>query len=94
MAYKQGYDDRMDESLGMRDGKESGKKQSYKDRRDESRGMRKSKDRGGVFDLRDGEQAPSVKHVPTDSEQYDMDRVRYESVGSKGYPAEAWNYEY
>ena len=96
---KQGYDDRMDESLGMRDGKESDKSQSYSDRRDESRGMRKSKDRkskdrGGVFNLRDGEQAATVKNVPTDSEQYDMGRMRYESVGSKGYPAQAWDYEY
>jgi len=41
---KQGYNDRLDESLGMRKGKESGKKQSYKDRRDESRGMKNHKD--------------------------------------------------
>ena len=40
----QGYDDRLDESLGERRGKESTKKQSYKDRRDESRGApRKTK---------------------------------------------------
>lgn len=39
---KQGYNDRLDESLGMRDGKESGKSQSYKSRRDESKGMEKS----------------------------------------------------
>ena len=30
--------DRLDESLGMRDGKESTKSQSFEDRRDESRG--------------------------------------------------------
>jgi len=36
---KQGYNDRMDESLGMRDGKEAGKMQSMKDRRHESKGM-------------------------------------------------------
>ena len=35
---KQGYDDREDESLGMRRGKEKGKKQSFKDRRNESYG--------------------------------------------------------
>ena len=34
----QGYDDKEDESLGMRTGKESGKKQSMKDRRDDSYG--------------------------------------------------------
>lgn len=38
---KQRYNDRLDESLGMRKGKESEKKQSYKDRRDESRGAKK-----------------------------------------------------
>jgi len=32
---------KMDESLGMRKGKESTKKQTYKDRRDESKGMSK-----------------------------------------------------
>jgi|TARA_R100001443_G_scaffold2884_1_gene9474 hypothetical protein len=39
---KQGYDDRLDESLGMRDGKESTKSQSFKARRDESKGMEKA----------------------------------------------------
>ena len=37
---KQGYNARLDESLGMRDGKESTKSQSYKSRRDESRGSK------------------------------------------------------
>ena len=35
----QGYDDRLDESLGARDGKKS---QSFKDRRDESKGAEKA----------------------------------------------------
>ena len=35
---KQGYDDREDESLGMRRGAEKGKKQSMKARRDDSYG--------------------------------------------------------
>ena len=39
---KQGYNARLDESLGMRTGKESKKKQSYKARRDESKGMEKA----------------------------------------------------
>jgi len=42
---RQGYDDRLDESLA-KDGKESSKKQSMKDRRDESKGMEKSKGKG------------------------------------------------
>jgi len=40
---KQTMADRMDESLGMRRGKESKKKQSYKSRRDESKGAKKKK---------------------------------------------------
>lgn len=39
---KQSKNSRMDESLGMRRGKEADKKQSYKSRRDESKGMKKS----------------------------------------------------
>ena len=35
---KQTANDKLDESLGERDGKESSKSQSFKDRRDESRG--------------------------------------------------------
>ena len=38
-AKKQGYDDRLDESLGARRGKKS---QSFKDRRDESKGAEKA----------------------------------------------------
>ena len=38
---KQGANDRLDESLGMRQGKESTKSQSHKSRRDESRGASK-----------------------------------------------------
>ena len=37
---KQGANDRLDESLGARRGKESTKTQSYKSRRDESRGAK------------------------------------------------------
>ena len=38
---KQGYNAKLDESLGMRRGKESTKKQSMTSRRDESKGMAK-----------------------------------------------------
>lgn len=40
---KQTKDDKMDESLGMKRGKESKKKQTLKDRRDESKGASKKK---------------------------------------------------
>ena len=46
---RQNANDRLDEHLGMKDGKESTKSQSYKDRRDESRGMTSSKG-GSTFD--------------------------------------------
>ena len=39
---KQGYDDRLDESLGARRGAESTKTQSFKARRDESKGAEKA----------------------------------------------------
>jgi hypothetical protein len=39
---QQGYNARLDESLGMRKGKASSKKQGYKSRRDESKGMEKA----------------------------------------------------
>ena len=39
---KQGYNDRMDDSLGNRRGKASSKEQDYKDRRDESKAMNKA----------------------------------------------------
>jgi hypothetical protein len=43
MMKKQSAKDKLDEKLGMKDGKESSKKQSMKDRRDESKGMKKGK---------------------------------------------------
>ncbi|HBR70985.1 TPA: hypothetical protein DIC20_00935 [Candidatus Dependentiae bacterium] len=41
MKKKQGYNARLDESLGMRRGKEAMKSQSEKSRRDESKGSEK-----------------------------------------------------
>lgn len=42
---KQGYNSRLDESLGARRGAEKKFKQSLKDRRDESKGMEKARGR-------------------------------------------------
>jgi hypothetical protein len=98
--------DRMDESLGMRRGAEKDMKQSYKARRHESEGAehamsRRDKERGErsgmsyrTFDVKDNQQAWEVRPINTNSEQYDLDRIRPYSDGSKGYPAEAWNYRY
>lgn len=101
--YSQSRADRMDESLGMRDGKESSKSQSYKSRRDESMGMKRAMDKRAPqradykmkgFEIRDNAQAPEVKSISANSEQYDLGRVRKYQCGSRGYPAEAWNYDY
>ena len=43
---KQGYNARLDETLGSKNGKESKMTQSMEDRRDESKGMEKSKNKG------------------------------------------------
>ena len=47
----QGYDDEEDESLGMRDGKESTKKQSEEDRRNDSRGKFGKRDETLVLEV-------------------------------------------
>lgn len=92
---RQSRDDRMDESLGMRRGPEKDFKQSYKDRRDESMGMRRDRSgSSGKFNVKDNTQEGTVHKINTNSEQYDLDRIKKYSCGSKGYPAEAWNYKY
>lgn len=62
-------------------------------KRDMSRG-----DRSGMasktFDVKDNTQSGEVRHINTNSEQYDLNRIKPYSDGSKGYPAEAWNYKY
>jgi len=74
---KQGYNDRLDESLGMRRGKESGKMQSYKDRRDESRGARRHESKksshpmkrgSSLFGVEDNKKSGKVYYVSTDGE--------------------------
>jgi len=72
---KEGYNDRLDDSLGEKDGKESGKKQSYKDRRDESEAMEK-KDGKGKFA---GNKSSSQKKRP-DFPDVDKDGNSKESI--------------
>jgi len=84
----------MDESMGMRNGKESGKKQSYGDRRDESMGMKDYKKSSGGFSVQDNQQSGVVHSISTNSEQYDLNRIKSYKQGSRGYPNEAWNYKY
>jgi hypothetical protein len=35
-----------------------------------------------------------VYSINTNSEQYDMGKIRYDSVGTKGYPRQAFDYQY
>lgn len=63
---KQGYDARLDESLGMRRGPERKYHQSMKDRRDESKGMEKhSGDRpySSVHDMDEGDRKKLNHHM-------------------------------
>ena len=71
MHEAQGYDDKEDESLGMRTGKESDKKQSMKDRRDDSYGK---------FGKRDKEHADGKMHV---GEDQGYDDKEDESLGMR-----------
>lgn len=84
--YKQGYSDRMDERLGMKDGPERMKKQSYKDRRDESYGM---KDMGVM-----GHASKVYKCDPFQAQKSDMGRMKREPMNNRGYPKQAWDYKY
>lgn len=84
---KQGYNARLDESLGMRRGPEKGMKQSYKDRRDESRGMR---DRKGVM----GHEKSPMSCDAFAAQRSDIGRIKLDPMGNRGYPQMAWNYKY
>jgi len=76
----------MDESLGMRRGKESGKKQSYKARRDESYGMKGKKMLGH-------EKKP-MKCNAFAAQKYDMGKINKKPMEMRGYPRQAWDYKY
>lgn len=93
---KQGYNDRMDESLGMRNGKESSKSQSYKSRRDESRGMAKSNNdkympKGMGNKVMGHEKKPMGINVPCGE---GFAQVKSFKTGNLGYPKQAFDYKY
>ena len=67
---RQGYNDKLDETMGARNGKKS---QSMKDRRDESKGMEKSMGRRaykavGTMDMSKGGSVDGFKMMPGDSQ--------------------------
>ena len=63
-------------------------------RRDESMGMKAGRATSKTFSIPDNQQSFEVRKINTNSEQYDLKRIKPSSDGSKGYPAEAWNYKY
>jgi hypothetical protein len=86
MPKYQGYSDRKDESLGMRDGASRGKKQRYKDRRDESYGMSNK----GVMGH---DKQPKSLNV-FKSQKRDMGKVDVRSMDYRGSPDQAFDYKY
>jgi len=88
---EQGYNDRMDESLGMRH--RGSKSQSLKDRRDEAKGMNKAMgdrayqsvgtmdkmDKGGYIRIKEilGEDTPWLADIEDDTPHEDEDGLRY-----------------
>lgn len=97
---KQGYNDRLDERLGMKNGAESSKSQSYKSRRDESRGMAKadvkSKNekympKGMGNKVMGHDKSPYKVTVP---EGQGFAEVKPFKTGNLGYPKQAFDYKY
>lgn len=96
MAHKQGYNGRMDESLGMRNGRESSMKQSYKDRRNESYGMKnkyndKYMSKGMYKDMRSADKKTYHVDVSTGT---GWNEVKPYHEGYKGNPSQAFDYKY
>lgn len=96
---KQGYNSRLDESLGMRRGAEKSKMQSYKDRRDESRAMRsnarseneKYMPKGMGSKIMRHEKSPMKIDAP---ECQGWKEVKPFRPGNLGYPRQAFDYKY
>lgn len=84
--YGQGYSDRKDESLGMRDGASKSKKQDYKSRRDESYGM---KGKG----IMGHEKKPSECNAFA-AQRKDLSRVQRKPMDYRGSPDKAFDYKY
>ena len=94
--YNQGYSDRKDEYLGMRDGKEAGKKQSYKSRRDESYGMNKEYQSDGKYAMGGvmGHEKTPRSCNAFEAQKRDYGRVEKKPMNYRGNPDEAWEYKY
>ena len=84
--HKQGYKAREDESLGMRTGKEAGKKQSMKDRRDESYGKWGKRPNQKINKKHGGHVSSRTKHIMDEKDEIRrVDReIRRNEVFKKG----------
>jgi len=51
--------------------------------------VRSDKYMKGGMNLKDNTQASPVKGISTNSEQYDLGKIKKYSAGSKGYPSQA-----
>ena len=81
--HKQGYKAREDESLGMRTGKEAGKKQSMKDRRDESYGKWGKRPNQKINKKHGGHVSSRTKHIMDEKDE--IRRVDSEIRRNEGY---------
>ena len=81
--HKQGYKAREDESLGMRTGKEAGKKQSMKDRRDESYGKWGKRPNQKIIKKHGGHVSSRTKHIMDEKDE--IRRVDREIRRNEGY---------
>ena len=81
--HKQGYKAREDESLGMRTGKEAGKKQSMKDRRDESYGAWGKRGNQKINKKHGGSVSSRTKHIMDEKDE--IRRVDREIRRNEGY---------
>jgi len=86
---KQGYDAREDESLGMRRGKESGKKQSFKDRRDESYGAWGRRPNQRINRAKGGKAKDSV-HKPTTHSWWLLNKNKRDKKAKGGKADKNW----
>ncbi|NGX36875.1 MAG: hypothetical protein K1000chlam2_00020 [Chlamydiae bacterium] len=101
MAHKQGYNDRMDERLGMKNGADKYMDQSYKARRNESRGMAKSESNYANEKYMEKGMAGSGKVMGHDKSPskvglmvgYGFKEIKPFHEG-KGYPKQAYDYKY
>ena len=84
---KQGYKDREDESLGMRTGKESGKKATLKARRDESYGKWGSRPNQRINRARGGRVNTRRENILEEKGRVDAEKA-YTSKGKQRLGAE------